>query len=370
MLGEPHQPLLQRYVVSNMTVNPGDTRFLAQVKTGGNIHAGGNVTTDVPAPAGAAAPVNLPIRVSTDGRLAIEDTNLTHRQPKVFYAEKKIVGQSNKALAKNKSKYQLFSSAANALTVPDQKGKQHQLDEIQPQEVPDTSRGKAYTGVSNNRGVGTSVEVDCTEVCKAILGKDPGFVMPVLQKSLPLKSSFLHEYRLAVYMDGRHAMGKKTATSRMKASQNQNPQPNNFDAIAQSYMDLRTNHAQVAQAIEAELGINEQARAKVGQAFVSSTLATPGTNITDYAANLGGGATLPKASTWGSHYGSVVATSAGDTVTLENYARDQEGGMQTGAMYYFQMYGPPSQPTQTWHHFWSTAAGRKAVNSITTVLGR
>jgi hypothetical protein len=78
---------------------------------------------------------------------------------------------------------------------------------------------------------------------------------------------------------------------------------------------------------------------------------------------------------WGQHIGAVVAVSGVDRVTLENYARTHEFGALRDEEpdYYFQMYGPPSKPTQTWHHAWSAgaaAAGLPPVKNAVTVVVR
>lgn len=77
---------------------------------------------------------------------------------------------------------------------------------------------------------------------------------------------------------------------------------------------------------------------------------------------------------WGQHIGAVVAMSAGNRVTLENYARSHElGAMRQGPDYYFQMYGPPNLPNQTWHHAWTAgavAAGIAPVKNAVTIVVR
>jgi hypothetical protein len=72
---------------------------------------------------------------------------------------------------------------------------------------------------------------------------------------------------------------------------------------------------------------------------------------------------------WGNHAGAVVATSAGNNITMENYARSGEEAalVSNDNIFYFAMYGPPSQPTQTWHANWSGGATPIA-NAVTGVL--
>ena len=156
------------------------------------------------------------------------------------------------------------------------------------------------------------------------------------------------------------------------------------DQIARAYMSLLVNHPAQASAIAQQLGVNVFADPTVGQAFGSITLGSAQTGTPDYnvanQANAQVRQTLtatpntPSGQTrdiWGTHYGAVVATSAGNKITFENYARTHEEGHLgdgTDPIYYFQMYGPASNPAQTWHGQWTTGAN-PVINPITLTFG-
>jgi hypothetical protein len=70
----------------------------------------------------------------------------------------------------------------------------------------------------------------------------------------------------------------------------------------------------------------------------------------------------------------VIMVSDPDRVTLENFARPGTKYDTQNALWYFDMYGPPSRPGQTWHDRWAEGTGREGVgvgapgmNSMTAV---
>lgn len=119
------------------------------------------------------------------------------------------------------------------------------------------------------------------------------------------------------------------------------------------------------------LGINQFAAPEVGQIFGSASTGLPDVDkkLTIYKT---GAKVGTSAEAWGGHYGTVVARSGGDSITLENYARVAEnvnlaGGGGETKEYYFQMYG--SDAGQSWHEAWASAQ-RPTVNPITMVIGK
>jgi hypothetical protein len=100
-----------------------------------------------------------------------------------------------------------------------------------------------------------------------------------------------------------------------------------------------------------KLGLNEKAQAEVGDAFVTFSLGQRGGDgrFLDRAT---GTRRTPK---WTQHWGGVIAKSGGDTVTFENYARNQEDrdnpdGREANVAEtrgFFRMVG--SKAGQTWH---------------------
>ena len=61
------------------------------------------------------------------------------------------------------------------------------------------------------------------------------------------------------------------------------------------------------------------------------------------------------------HWGGVIMVAEPDRVTLENFARPGTGYGTQNALWYFDMYGPPTRPGQTWHDRWAEGTGREGV---------
>jgi len=71
---------------------------------------------------------------------------------------------------------------------------------------------------------------------------------------------------------------------------------------------------------------------------------------------VGEGYAADRAGGYNYHFGTVVLVSGGDRITFENYTRDSSGdfSIQTDR-WFFSMYGPPSEPDQTFHGVWGDA---------------
>ena len=161
-----------------------------------------------------------------------------------------------------------------------------------------------------------------------------------------------------------------------------------MQAIAQQYARLQANNPALASQVANALGVNVHAGPGIGEAYESFQLGLPTNFIAgpgpDFEADptgatmaslTSGGAGRPVRHGWGQHVGAVVAMSAGNRVTLENYARSHEqGALRTGPDYYFQMYGPPHLPQQTWHYAWTAGARAAGIppikNAVTIVVRR
>jgi hypothetical protein len=61
------------------------------------------------------------------------------------------------------------------------------------------------------------------------------------------------------------------------------------------------------------------------------------------------------------HWGGVIMVAEPDRVTLENFARPGTSYGTQNALWYFDMYGPPSRPGQTWHDRWAEGSGREGL---------
>ncbi|HEX3424888.1 MAG TPA: hypothetical protein VHT30_02070 [Acidimicrobiales bacterium] len=359
-----------------------------------------------------------PLRVSDDGRLAMEDTDLRSRQAKVFYAEPGVVADSNARLLETGSKYRLFIDQPGAVKVPSRENKTpHNLSRVLPR---DLDSADTETGASGNEGLKMDVQATCDEVAQAITHTGNIGDYPVLKKSIQLAIGFgelqvarymtarmfdatpdeaLQEAETALQLGPQHASELKKRTDAAVSAYDDQLRANagaehgyseeekaDLEAkgrarvaaetksqmerelkadISHAYGKLLASKPRLANQIAIELGINRHALPEVGQAFGSINMRAK--DKRDWTT--GRQRTEDEGGTWGSHYGGVVAKSGGDMVTLENYARNRENAgidNATSAMYYFQMYG--TEKGQTWHEVWGSS-DRRVVNPLTQVMG-
>lgn len=364
-----------------------------------------------------------PLRVADDGRIAIEDSDLKSRQAKVFYAEPSLVNESNARLLETGSKYQLFMEKASAVSVPSKDGMPlHALARVLPRNVKSFD---AATETYTDEGMTMDVQATCDEVAQAIVNTGNIGDFPVLQKSIRTVVGF-GELNVAKYLLARAAntpsdqaiaaasnalqlgpqhdverqqrtAAKLAAPDPQTARDEQFMRDNNvvqtdeekakiaaqkttritgavkaeMEAelkvdIADAYGKMLAKKPRTTARLAAELGVNTSASPAVGQAFGSIQMQAK--DKRDW--KTGRQRTVQEGGSWGSHYGAVVAKSGGDSVTLENYARNRENegiADATTAMYYFQMYG--TEKGQTWHETWANS-DRRVVNPLTQVMGQ
>ncbi|XHX77665.1 MAG: DUF4157 domain-containing protein [Stenomitos frigidus ULC029] len=195
-----------------------------------------------------------------------------------------------------------------------------------------------------------------------------------LRNSLKVASPDLGlEYKIEPYVRARHGGATHVAAGgAIAAAVLPLPVTNNLDAaysaVIAGYPRTPVQMAGDLQTALQDLGVNQYAAPEIGQIFGSSMTGMPDGSgrVAEYKT---GKSKNASSEGWSSHYGSVVAKSGGDSITLENYARVAEnGGAAAGATqeYYFQMYG--SALGQSWHDTW-TNAGRSVMNAVTTVFG-
>lgn len=101
--------------------------------------------------------------------------------------------------------------------------------------------------------------------------------------------------------------------------------------------------ATAREAFDREHGINRHAAPGVGESYMSDrdeALTGAGFNF---------------------HWGGVIMVAEPDRMTLENFARPGTNYGTQNALWYFDMYGPPSRPGQTWHDRWAEGGGREGV---------
>lgn len=318
------------------------------------------------------------LKISEDGKLAVENTG-GDRQAKVFFGETTVINKSNKELLNKGSKYILQVKSANAITVPDARGKNHSLAAIEPVENPDYQKKSTMKKVSarlggQSHGNSLSVDATCIAVAERIMNKRYGSggaaTLNVNMKKLGLKTTVEQGQWAAALADAITKNGK-----RKNGAINEN-------IIAQAYGQFVNANPAAALKIAKSLKVNEFADPKVGEAFISESVGMPGphgitnwlldptgatdTDLLTDDANVRGG---KRRTGWGNHAGAVVAESGGNKVTMENYARKGEDPALVASdnIFYFAMYGPPTKPDQTWHRQWSRGNAPIA-NAITGIL--
>ncbi len=363
-------PLLQRYALRQATVVMG-AQFHAQVKqASGSFRAHGSVVT-------AAGPADTQLRVSEDGKMAVEATDLSVRQPKVFYATQAVMSAANTALKRHHSQYLLYVDQQNAITVADSDGTAVRLHRILPK------RGIAFykSHTAATKGMGVTVKQVCDEVASEIVGRNVTLLLPTLDKALGMNAGLVaHEYKVARWFVDRIRTGEDHANAHI--NDEVITAPLTREQVTSDYMQVLRTAPATAALIAHELGINAFADPRVGQSFGSISLGNPDDHgIADYGAPAPHPRRKPltadvtrasghRRDIWGTHYGAVIAESAGNKVTLENYGRKGEDptNVSSDPIYYFQMYGPMGRPSQTWHGQWSAAAN-PVINPITMVYG-
>ncbi len=244
----------------------------------------------------------LLLRVSNDDSMAIEESNLTNRQPKVFYATTAVVNQSNLDLANRNSSFRLATGGQHVTILTGWSGGaaiRKQLYAVTPQRL-----------VANVLGAPDTAPQNCNAIASEVTG---------------------------IFNIGQSGETQGIASvNRFLGFQGDRPdwrdlQETDVERYARSRNDKRKRRE--------ALGINEYADPEVGDAYMIFTngrgVQQPnGTSrVRDYVSgedrDLG----------WNYHFGGVVAKSGGNAVTLENYAR---GDMRVGnadPRWYFQMYG-------------------------------
>ena len=265
----------------------------------------------------------LSLRVSDDNNMAIENTDLTGRQPKSFYATQEVVNASNTALAQVRSKFRLKTGGWTIRILTGWSGTTI-LKHVTPVYYPDTARPTRK--VNPDRA---------PQNCNLIANEVTGIFNVV----------------------SRGGLAALDAASRIADVANTGV---NDDALARGYLrGLRRGWSR-----DSSVRANASARPDVGDAFMIGTLGTP--------TPLGGGRSRVRDQesgqdrdlSWSYHFGGVVARSGTDRVTLENYARGDDRQGNPDPRWYFQMYGEGRG--QSFHEFFK--AKQDYANPITVTV--
>jgi hypothetical protein len=332
----------------------------------------------------AAAPIapntgalpHPPLRVSSNGNLAVEAADLTRRQPRHFFANPALLDGWNRTLTRLGSHFQLFPepNATVTFTLP-AGGAAQTLVRIRPANLSTRTAGDQMEMTEN-------CDVAVTTVTGSFGELVPVFGQPVFLGTTPAQALYF-DYFAANSLTGGHL----PATDLPAAAPGL---PNAQDAIAQNYgtsvralaLGAPVPHNPNLLADLQATGVNQFARpVRIGQGLYTGSLgprtAAPagGFQLQDYAnARVLMHAVSLNQVVWGFHWGGVIAMDGTDFITLENYARAAEVSPAAGAappagrLFYFQMYGAGAG--ETWHEQWEPPApqGKGFANGITMLV--
>lgn len=267
---------------------------------------------------------SLSLRVSNDGNMAIENSNLTRRQPKVFYATQDVVNESNRLLATTGSKFRLKVGGGKIQILTGWYSTKH-LVEVSPRYYKDSMRPKKVFPTDR-------APQNCNAMAAEVMGGSSGLVaargsskaLNVAKQMAPVSSPLYQ----SAYNDNSVPMSE---VNRLVGK------------LAKEYVRGKDNDSL------RRLNANQFARPEVGHAFMIATIG-PGqdlgggkSRVRDYASG------EDRDLSWTYHFGGVVARSGGDRVTLENYARGDNRQDNPDPRWYFQMYG--ESEGQSFHEF-------------------
>ena len=228
---------------------------------------------------------------------------------KMAYAHPSLIAQSNRELVARGSGVTLVEQSDSIQgSAPDGSGR-HTLKKVLPQMA--FSAGGSGTSA-------TSWE-DCGRMSREVMGQTG---MDQAPHGLIHNSSGQLEETPASFSP-EHQMGNALVAAGLG--------PNRASAEAAYYAMSPADR----EAFDQRHGLNRFAAPEVGEAF-----------------------SIHEAEGFNFHWGGVIFNTAGDRVTLENFAKGNGYDAQD-SNWYFRMYGPPSRPGQTWHDQWTPTDGRQ-----------
>ena len=264
------------------------------------------------------------LRVSSDNKMAVEDSDLTNRQPKVFFTTKAVIQASNQSLLQVNSQFSLVEGGKTVKILPDRQTVET-LYEVTP---------------LFNNGSPDLAPQNCNAMGAAVGGKKSDDLVRKDEDAFDLAKS------LAPNASYEFDEAWKNPKIDIDPFRNQ---------VAKEYISNRKSAK--------GKNMNQYAMPNVGETYMINTIGT-GTNIggkqrvRDYQTNkdldLG----------WSFHFGGVVAQSGGDRITLENYARGDNRGDNADPRWYFQMYG--TKKKQTYHEV--NRKKKEYANALTIVV--
>ena len=281
--------------------------------------------------------LGVSLRLSDDGNMAIENSDLVSRQPKEFYATSTIVRESNLALERVGARVRLVKGA-HALTVVTAWRQVIALYAVTPvfEKLPPQNCNAMAAQVIGSDPIRTSwLAAGGMTAAKKIAGKNaPSYSL--------LSGAKTHDPDVYVKLEALKAKVE--------------------EALVEEYVGQLPHSHDI---MEREK-INQYAKPGVGEAFMIGTLGRPTSQNGGTATVLDLESREQRVLGWGYHFAGVVAVSGNDRVTLENYARGDDRRDDPDPRWYFQMYG--GSAGQTFYDFHK--AKREFSNPVVVGVGK
>lgn len=375
-------------------------------------------TADTARIASHSGEAGVSLRVSDDSQLAVEELGpSTMKQAKAYYSTAARVADSNEKLAAVGSPFEMVPHDADALTLTTPEGSINLVKVLPRNKLTPkgTQRTPSPDQAEVTEGLGMFARQQCIELAEAITGRAQGGKeaylkldeglddgldgMRHLLETVPLRGvrtdanagtirTFIedldalaeHPLGAAIVRDIRpHFIELKrcldsdvTPSDALRTmlaeylaidTADEIPELAKIGVLAAFDANIARVHETVRQfavydrlkQLEqvSETGEQEEARADVMDALGIDEYASPEVGEAYRIKYLGG-----REGEWNYHWAGVVARSGLDTVTLENYTRDQRSAADAGRFHdnrwYFAMYGTEEQ---SFHHDHTTASG-------------
>jgi hypothetical protein len=317
---------------------PGEDFFPSQVAVGGSY-------VDASGGANIRYQGTVPLRISSKGDLAVEDTNVA---AKAFFATDKRIEQANNNL-KGIVDFRRARSG-NYLTLRRTKrflkikagSEEVTLWQVEPEVTRQPAVYSLDTEPTVQRGDEVRLSQRCNEIAYEVThrysldstGEMRYFdaVADILGE-LTKTSAKTHKKEMEQARHAAAGMGRNEETIKAYTDK--------LAAMLQEAMKLRTSRAADFTAAVAKFKLNEfTPPPAVGDVFMIKALqGDSSSGALDF------------------HFGAVVARSGSDYITMENFARHGDVETLSGGdpQWYFQMYGT-EDPAQTWHRQWGWEA--------------
>ena len=268
------------------------------------------------------------LKISDNCDLAIEDTS---DEPKNFFATKALVDAANDVLRRQGGKVTLKRTNRYLLVVSGSKEKK--LYQVEPYVV---STGKS----SSAQGTDVRTPQRCNEMADFVSGKRGVDIYATTKVNRVLADV------LDRITDGRYDYAKELTTVMNKCARDMSAVKEYEKLVGELSQEFRKfmrdpSTKDKMDGLLQEANVNEYMNPDLGNAIVTTSATTP-----EEAAS------RDKENTFLYHFGTVVAKSGSDYITMENYARREEKNKNKlsggDPLFFFKMYGTKKDAV-TWH---------------------